>query len=198
MGAPLHEPPATKSGRAGCASDRRRQPGQQLHQPAGEASNKSTKVEREGWLEAGSQSAPGAVSRRGPEAAAQQARRGGQLGGSERRGRSNRQKERDNGGDRGAAGTLYSGQAARGRDPRSGGAKPKETTHRHRFYKGNRPYGLFDSVFQTDALIFFMISPQLILSHGGLQVGGISGQLTMRLLSSRTKKDLDVNKAQVN
>jgi hypothetical protein len=85
MGAPSHEPPATRSGRAGCASDRRRQPGQQLDQPAGEASNKRTKVEREGRLEAGSQSAPGAVPRRGPEAAAQQARRGGQLGGKRKK-----------------------------------------------------------------------------------------------------------------
>jgi hypothetical protein len=57
MGAPSHEPPATKSGRAGCTSDRRRQPGQQLDQPAGEVSNKSTQVEREGRLEAGSGSA---------------------------------------------------------------------------------------------------------------------------------------------
>jgi hypothetical protein len=79
---------ATKSGRAGCASDRRRQPGQQLDQPVGEASNRSTKVEREGRLEAGSRSAAwrcDAVPLRGPEAAAQQARRGDQLGGKRKK-----------------------------------------------------------------------------------------------------------------
>jgi hypothetical protein len=52
-----HLEAATKSGRAGCASDRRRQPGQQLDQSVGEASNRSTEVEREGRLEAGSRSA---------------------------------------------------------------------------------------------------------------------------------------------
>jgi hypothetical protein len=117
MGAPSHEPPATKPGRADCASDCRRQPGQQLDQPAGEASNKSTKVEREDRLEAGSRSAPGAVPRRGPEAAAQQARRGGQLGGSERRGRSRKQKE----------GTMEGIEEQRGlytRAKRRGGALP--------------------------------------------------------------------------
>jgi hypothetical protein len=66
MGAPSHEPPATKSGRVGCASDRRRQPGQQLDQPAGGASNKSTKVERESRLEAGSWSADWRCDAAGP------------------------------------------------------------------------------------------------------------------------------------
>jgi hypothetical protein len=125
MGAPSHEPPATKSGRAGCASDRRRQPGQQLDQPAGKASNNSTKVEREGRLEARSQSAPGAVPRRARRRRRSKPEGEASWEGSERRGRSRRQKERDDEGDRGAAGALYSGQAARGRVARSGGLNPK-------------------------------------------------------------------------
>ena len=55
-------------------------------------------------------------------------------GGNARRGRSRRQKGRDGEGDGGAVGSLYSGQAARGRVPRSGGAKPEEATHRHLDY----------------------------------------------------------------
>jgi hypothetical protein len=66
MGAPSHELPATKSGRVGCISDRRQQPGQQLDQPAGGASNKSTKMEREGRLEAGSRSAAWRCDAAGP------------------------------------------------------------------------------------------------------------------------------------
>jgi hypothetical protein len=55
--------------------------------------------------------------------------------GSERRGWSRRQKGRDGEGDRGAAGSLYPGQAARGRVARSGGAKPEEAAHRHLDYQ---------------------------------------------------------------
>jgi hypothetical protein len=51
--------------------------------------------------------------------------------------RRRRQKRRDDGGDRGAAGSLYQGQAARGRVARSGAAKPKEAAHRQRFYNNN-------------------------------------------------------------
>jgi hypothetical protein len=58
VGAPLHEPPVTMSGRADCASYRRRQPGQRLDQLAGEASNESIKMGGEGWLEVGSRSTP--------------------------------------------------------------------------------------------------------------------------------------------
>jgi hypothetical protein len=137
MGALSHDPPAIKSGRAGCASDHRRQPGQQLDQPAGEASNKSTKVEREGRLEAGSRSAAwrcDAVPLRGPERRRSKPEGEASWKGSERRGRSRRQKGRDDGGVQGAAGSLCSGQAARGRVARSGGAKPKEAAHRQRFY----------------------------------------------------------------
>jgi hypothetical protein len=46
MGALSHKPPTIGSVRAGCASYRRRHPGQRLDQPAGEASNESTKVGR--------------------------------------------------------------------------------------------------------------------------------------------------------
>jgi hypothetical protein len=53
VGAPPHEPPATKSDRVGYVSDRGPRLGQQLDQQAGEASNKSTKVEREGRSETG-------------------------------------------------------------------------------------------------------------------------------------------------
>jgi hypothetical protein len=42
---------------------------------------RARRLGEEGRLEAGSQSAPGAVALQGPEEAAQQARRGGQLGG---------------------------------------------------------------------------------------------------------------------
>jgi hypothetical protein len=69
----------------------------------------------EGRLEAGSRSAASAVTLQGPETAVQQARRGGQAARKateERRGRSRRQKIRDDGGDRGAASVLYPGQAA--------------------------------------------------------------------------------------
>jgi hypothetical protein len=41
---------------------------------------------------------------------------------------------RDDGGDRETAGSLYPGQAARERVAGSGGTKPKQTTHRQRFY----------------------------------------------------------------
>jgi hypothetical protein len=44
VGAPSHEPPAIGSDSAGCVSDRRRQPDQQLDQQAGKASNESMKV----------------------------------------------------------------------------------------------------------------------------------------------------------
>jgi hypothetical protein len=93
-------------------------------------------VEREGPLEIGSWSAPDAVTLRGPEAAAQQARRGGPAGReseSERR-RSRRQIRKNDGGDRGAAGSLYSGQAARVRVARSGEAKPEGAANWQRFY----------------------------------------------------------------
>jgi hypothetical protein len=81
MGAPSHEPPATKSGRAGCTSDRRRQPGQQLDQPAGEASNKTTKVEREGRLEAGTRSAGWCYDAAGPGSCGAASQQGSQQGG---------------------------------------------------------------------------------------------------------------------
>jgi hypothetical protein len=74
MGAPPHETPATKSGRAYCASNRRPRPGQQLDQSVEEASNKSTKVGGEGRSEAGSQSAPGAAGPGGGGAASQKGR----------------------------------------------------------------------------------------------------------------------------
>jgi hypothetical protein len=74
MGAPPHEPPATKSGRADCASNRLPRPGQQLDQSVEEASNKSTKVGGEGRSEAGSQSEPGAAGPGGGGAASQKGR----------------------------------------------------------------------------------------------------------------------------
>jgi hypothetical protein len=74
MEAPPHEPPATKSGKADCASYRRPRPGQRLDQSVEEASNESTKVGGEGRFEAGSQSAPGAAGPGGGGAASQKER----------------------------------------------------------------------------------------------------------------------------
>jgi hypothetical protein len=84
MGAPSHEPPAIKSGRVGCASDRRRQPGQQLDQPAGGASNKSTKMKREGRLEAGSRSADWRCDAAGPGSGGAASQKGRPAGGKAR------------------------------------------------------------------------------------------------------------------
>jgi hypothetical protein len=74
---------------------------------------------------------------RGPEAAAQQVRRGGQLGGKrggrQEGGRSRGQKRREDG-EEGRAASLYIGKTARPRQPRSGGAKPEEAAHRHLDY----------------------------------------------------------------
>jgi hypothetical protein len=84
---------------------------------------------------------PGAVTLRrcdavGPGsggAASQQGRPAGRE--AREGGRSSRQKRRNDGGDRAAAGSLYLGQAARGRIPRSGGAKPEAAAHRHLDYR---------------------------------------------------------------
>jgi hypothetical protein len=85
VGAPSHEQPATQSGRAEGTSYRGRQPDQQVDQSAGDASNESAKIGGERRLEVESRSMPCAG---GPEAAAQQVRRGGQLQSSEECGRS--------------------------------------------------------------------------------------------------------------
>lgn len=53
VGAPPHDPPATKSGRADCASYRRPRPGQRLDQPVKEASNESAKVGGKGSVGGG-------------------------------------------------------------------------------------------------------------------------------------------------
>jgi hypothetical protein len=72
---------------------------------------------------------------RGPEAAAQQTRMGGQR---KRKGRQEDLTERrDIGDDGGAAGFLCVDKAARGRLARWGGAKPEEATHRHLDYITN-------------------------------------------------------------
>jgi hypothetical protein len=80
VGASSHEPPGTKSGRADCALYRRRQPGQRLDQPAGKRRMRARRREgKVGWRrEAGQR-----LALRGPEAAEQQARRGGSWEGSE-------------------------------------------------------------------------------------------------------------------
>jgi hypothetical protein len=77
VGAPSYEPPTIKSDRAVTASYRRRQPGQRLDQPAGEASNESTKMGGEGRLEAGSRLKPCAAWLRGGGAASQKGRPAG-------------------------------------------------------------------------------------------------------------------------
>jgi hypothetical protein len=77
MGASPHERPATKSGRADCASYRRPRPGQRLDQSVWKASNESIKVGGKGRLEAGSQSAPGAAGPGGSGAASQKGRPAG-------------------------------------------------------------------------------------------------------------------------
>jgi hypothetical protein len=107
MEAPPHEPPATKYGRADCASYRRPRPGQRLDQSVEEASNESTKVGGEGRLEAGSQSAPGAAGPGGGGAASQKGRPAGREAkeGGERR-RSRRQKRQNDGGEQEAASSL--------------------------------------------------------------------------------------------
>jgi hypothetical protein len=74
VGAPSREPLATKSGRADCASYRRRQPAQRLDQPAGEASDESAKMGAEGRLEVGTRSTPCAAGPGGGGAASQKGR----------------------------------------------------------------------------------------------------------------------------
>lgn len=65
---------------------RRWQPGQPWDQPAGEPSNESTKVDRGGSVRGKKPvSVRGAAGLQGPEVAAQQARRGGQLGGKRKK-----------------------------------------------------------------------------------------------------------------
>jgi hypothetical protein len=85
IGAPSYEQPATQSGRAEGTSYRGRQPGQQVDQSARDVSNESAKMGGERRLEVESRSMP---CDGGPEAAAQQVRRGGQLESSEEDGRS--------------------------------------------------------------------------------------------------------------
>jgi hypothetical protein len=96
VGAPSHEPPTIKSGRADGESYRRRQPGQRLDQPAGEALNESTKMGGEGRLEAGSRSKPCAAGPAGGGAASQKGRPSGRE--AKRGGRSRGQKRWDEGG----------------------------------------------------------------------------------------------------
>jgi hypothetical protein len=110
---------------------RRQQPCQRLDPLAGGASNEGRSV--------GGRKPVSAGALRDPEAAAQQVRRGGPAGReANERGGSRRQKRVDDGGDRGAAGSLYQGQAARGRLARSGRAKPKEAAHRKPDYGKKR------------------------------------------------------------
>jgi hypothetical protein len=94
----------------------------------------STKMGGEGRLEAGSRSKPCAAGP-GGGAASQKGRPAGRE--AKRGGRSREQKRWDEGGDGGAASSLYPGQAARGRQPRSGEAKPEEAAHRNGFYIAN-------------------------------------------------------------
>jgi hypothetical protein len=101
--------------------------------------------------------APSAAGAAGPGGGGAAGRKGSPAGREmrERRG-SRRQKRRDDGGARGAAGSLYPGQAARGRVARSGRAKPEEATHRHRFYPTNRsPSGFrkISSIITTISII---------------------------------------------
>jgi hypothetical protein len=98
VGAPSHAPPATDSGRAdGASYDSRqstvdnRQPGQQLDQSAGDASNESSTMGGDGRLQAERPIAAlhcGAQRRR-----RSQSRRGGPLGGK-RGGRQEQMTER--------------------------------------------------------------------------------------------------------
>jgi hypothetical protein len=83
--APSHEPPATQSNRVDGTSYHSRQPGQQVDQSARDALNKRARMGGERQLEVESRSMPCAG---GPEAAAQQVRRGGQPESSEEGGRS--------------------------------------------------------------------------------------------------------------
>jgi hypothetical protein len=135
MGAPSHEPPATNYSRVGCASDRRRQPGQQLDQPAGGASNKSTKVERDGRLEAGSRSTAWRCDAAGPGsggAASLKGRPAGEREGGvgDRKEETAREIEEQR--------ALYT--RAKRREaamPDRGGAKPEGAAHRQRDYRLN-------------------------------------------------------------
>jgi hypothetical protein len=96
----------------------------------------------DGWVEArakvggGASSAAGAAGPEGGGAASSKGRPPGRE--AKERGGSRRQKRRDDEEDRRAAGSLYPGQAARGRVARSGGAKPEGATHRQRFYTANQ------------------------------------------------------------
>ena len=70
----MHEPPTTNSGRADGASYHRQQPGQQLNQTAGEASNESTEIRGKGRLEIESRLKPCAAEPAGGGAASQKGR----------------------------------------------------------------------------------------------------------------------------
>jgi hypothetical protein len=83
MGAPPHEPPATKSGRADCASYRRPRPGQRLDQPVEEASNESTKVGGEGSVGGGKPWRCGARRRRRSKPEGEASWEGSERGGRE-------------------------------------------------------------------------------------------------------------------
>ena len=107
----------------------------------------------EGRLEAGSQSARGAggAAGSGGGGAASRKRRPAGREAKEAVGR----RDRNEGTTEetvGAASSLYPGQAARERLPRSGGAKPEEAAHRHLFYTKSigttphlRPTNIFHS-----------------------------------------------------
>jgi hypothetical protein len=86
MGAPLHEPPATKSGRAGCALYYRPRSGQQLDHPVEEASDESTKVGGEGSVGGGKPVSAwrcGARRRRRSKPEGEASREGSERGGRE-------------------------------------------------------------------------------------------------------------------
>lgn len=135
VGGPSHEPPTTQSGRADGASYHGRQPGQQVDQLVGDASNESAKTGGERRLEAGRRSRRCAAGTGGGGAASQMGRPAGREG------------TRETGADDREEGTTEKveeqqefymwAKAARGRQPRSGEAKPKEAAHRHRFYNSN-------------------------------------------------------------
>jgi hypothetical protein len=128
-----HEPPAAGSNRADCVS------ASSLVARPGSRRMRARRWRGEGRLEAGSQSAReapwGCRDRRrrrrekDEEASWEGSERGGKRAGVENR------KEGTTEETVGAAGSLYPGQAARRRHPRSGGAKPEEAAHRQRFYK---------------------------------------------------------------
>jgi hypothetical protein len=117
MGVPSHKPLATGSDRTDCTSvlPSTAMPKIWLNRPGKRRTRARRWKGMVGWRRKAGQR----PALQGLEAAAQQARRGGQLRGKRKKGKIviRTQKRRDDGRDQRAAGSSYPGQAGEGRDP---------------------------------------------------------------------------------